>query len=257
VTLYQGDARRLPLTDASVHLIVTSPPYNARIAYDGYTDWLPWSEYWDGLIVPALAECFRVLAPGGRLCLNYANMVRRAEGGRPMLMAPLMWQALEALGFLPPEQLTWVKASHADESQQATDSTAWGSWCSASNPVLRAIVEPVFIASKGSYGRAPGPSDLTAAEFKAWTRNAWFITTGHAEQRLPHPATFPPELPRRLIKLFSYTTDTVLDPFAGAGTTLRVAKDLGRRAVGGEQSARYCRLAASRLAQHVLFAEGA
>jgi modification methylase len=273
VSIWQGDARELPVDDQSVQLVVTSPPYNARVAYDNYDDWLPWEEYWHGLIEPALRECYRVLVHGGRIAINIANVVRqdvpdgrkrmkvRINGGfkwKPagsggnawsVIVAPRIWNVLEDIGFLPREQLTWVKA--LDPADIAT-STAWGSWRSASNPVLRAVAEPVFIASKGTHARPPGESDLTAEEFKAWTRNAWNITAGHADQYMGHPAMFPLELPRRLIKLYSYVGDVVLDPFMGSGTTLRAAKNLGRHALGVEQSERYCRLAAARCAQSVM-----
>lgn len=277
--MIRGDARALPLADASVHLVVTSPPYNARIAYDAYEDWLPWEDYWHGLIEPSLRECYRVLVHGGRIALNMANVLRcdvqdgyrpngkkrplpyRAQNGRKWsppgaggrawahMVAPLIWQLLAEIGFLPREQLTWVKAIRPEDMPT---STAWGTFASAQNPVLRAVAEPVFIASKGTHARELGESDLTAAEFKAWTRNAWSITTGHTEQYIGHPAVFPPELPRRLIKLYSYVGDTVLDPYAGSGTTVRAAKTLGRRGIGVEISERYCRMATSRCAQEVL-----
>jgi modification methylase len=274
VRIFRGDARLLPLPDECAHLVVTSPPYNCRAAYDSYTDWLPWEEYWHGLIEPVLRECYRILVHGGRIAINMPNVVRQDVGpgarddvvyfsnsGRKwkpagangeawsVMVAPRLWMLLEQIGFLPREQLTWVKA--ADPADIAT-STAWGSWRSASNPVLRAVGEPVFIASKGTHRRTAGESDLTAAEFKAWTRNVWNISSGHADQYLDHPAMFPLELPRRLIKLYSFVGDLVVDPFAGAGTTLRAAKDLGRLGVGVEQSERYCRLAAARCAQQVL-----
>ncbi|HET6316641.1 MAG TPA: site-specific DNA-methyltransferase [Chloroflexota bacterium] len=284
VEIWCGDARQLPCADGSVDLIVTSPPYNARVNYDGYEDWLPWEQYWHGLIEPAMRECYRVLGHGGRIAINLANVVRsdiqsyrysssrrgdherrktlarRGDGkwqppganGEPwaLFVAPRLWAMLEHIGFLPREQLTWVKGEAT--ADVTTTSTAWGTWCSAQNPVLRAVAEPVFIASKGSHQRPPGNSDLTTAEFKAWTRNAWFITSGHTDQYLGHPAMFPLELPRRLIKLYSYVGDSVLDPFMGSGMTLRAAKNLGRRAIGVEQSEKYCRLAAARCAQQVL-----
>jgi site-specific DNA-methyltransferase (adenine-specific) len=165
------------------------------------------------------------------------------------MLAPRLWALIENIGFLPRGQLTWVKAANPENT---ATSTAWGSWRSASNPVLRAVAEPVFIANKGTHSRPSGESDLTAAEFKAWTRNAWHISSGHHDQFLDHPATFPLELPRRLIKLYTFVGDLVVDPFAGAGTSLRAAKNLRRRAVGVEQSERYCRLAAARCAQELL-----
>jgi len=86
VTIYQGDARMLPMPDASVHLICTSPPYNCRVGYDGFDDWLPWNDYWHGLIDPSLRECYRVLVHGGRIAINLANVVRQnvpTERSRP------------------------------------------------------------------------------------------------------------------------------------------------------------------------------
>jgi hypothetical protein len=166
-------------------------------------------------------------------------------------IAPRLWATLEQIGFLPREQLTWIKALNPED---IVTSTAWGSWCSTSNPVLRAVAEPVFIASKVTHTRSPGVSDLTSAEFKAWTRNAWNIPAGNAERDLDHPCKFPPELPRRLIKLYSYVGDMVLDPFCGSGTTPRLAKDLSRRAIGVDISRRYCAMSADRCRQQLLFA---
>jgi site-specific DNA-methyltransferase (adenine-specific) len=270
VAIYRGDARSLPLPDDSVHLICTSPPYNCGASYDGFDDWLPWDQYWHGLIEPSMRECYRVLAHGGRIAVNLANVVRqnilnevprheycRTRAWRPpgangdswaVMLAPRIWNLLEAIGFLPREQLTWIKAARAED---IATSTAWGSWRSASNPVLRAVAEPVFIAAKGTHTRQPGDSDLTGEEFKAWTRNAWTIPNENTHQ-FDHPCVFPLELPRRLIKLYSYVGDTVLDPFMGSGTTLQAARLLGRRAIGVDQSPRYCRVAAGRVCQLLL-----
>lgn len=276
--VWQGDARALPLADESVDLIVTSPPYNARIAYDSYEDWLPWADYWDGLIVRSMHECFRVLRHGGRIAINIANVVRcdvPQPGHRPratqyqsrgkrkwdppgaggaswaLIVIPRMWTLLEEVGFMPREHLTWLKSNSEDEPG-ITQSTAWGTFASALNPVLRAVSEPVLIASKGTHGREPGQSDITRDEFKAWTRNAWAIGNP-VDRSLGHPAVFPPELARRLIKLYSYVGDVVLDPFCGSGTTLRAAKDAGRLAIGVDISPKYVALSANRCRQDLLF----
>ena len=115
-----------------------------------------------------------------------------------------VWNLLEDIGFLPRERITWIKGTVPDDV--VSRSTAWGTWCSAENPVLRAVAEPIYVASKLSFAREPGRSDLTADEFKAWTRNAWFIPPVLAGDANGNPAAFPAELPRRLIKLYSYRT---------------------------------------------------
>lgn len=276
VQIELGDARRLPLDDGSVHLVVTSPPYNARLMYDGYEDWLPWEDYWDGLIVPALREAYRVLVPGGRLCLNMANVVRQdVEGearpgiyeawrtngtrkwrppgsnGRPWaaFIDAYLLPALEDVGFMLRERITWVKGESPE--QVTSQSTAWGTWCSAENPVLRAVAEPVYVASKTTWAREPADSDLEPEEFKAWTRNAWFIPAVLESDAWGNPAAFPVELPRRLIKLYSYPGDLVADPFMGGGTTLVAAARLGRWAYGCDVSERYVAVARARVGAEI------
>jgi site-specific DNA-methyltransferase (adenine-specific) len=141
-----------------------------------------------------------------------------------------IWALLEEIGFLPRERITWVKGWGPEDI--VTPSTAWGTWCSAENPVLRAVAEPIYIASKLSFAREPGQSDLTPEEFKAWTRNAWFIPAVQPADANGNPAAFPEELPWRLIKLYSYPGDLVLDPFVGGGTTVVAAARTGRRGYG-------------------------
>lgn len=270
--MWRGDARDLPLPTESVGLVVTSPPYNAKMRYHGYRDWLTWAEYWDGLIVPSLAEMYRVLVPGGRVCINFANILRykpvethkgpAKERGKPRPFdAPLwgtltdavIWPALEAAGFLPRERITWIKGGDTDEL--VAPSTAWGSWASPSNPVIRAVAEPVFVASKGTYDRYSGvPSAIDPDRFMLLTRNVWMIPQ-EAHAYNPFPARFPVELARRCIELYSYRYDTVLDPFAGSGTTLVAARELERIGAGVEISEQAVRLARGRYWEGVRISE--
>jgi len=233
VTIWHGDARDLPLEGRSVDLIVTSWPYNARVTYDGYSDWLRWGDYWDGLIAPSLAEAFRVLREGGRLALVTQTTMQLDDGDSPISVDRYVEEYAAGAGFLPlRDRFTWVKANQSDGLTAAP----------------AAASERVSVFDKGLRRDMPrdgASSDLSAAECIDWTRKPWYITRRTADHVLGHAATFPLAVPRRLIKLYSFVGDTVLDPFMGAGTTLRAAKSLGRAALGVEQSERYCRLAAS------------
>src|SRR5260370_26335692 len=104
------------------------------------------------------------------------------------MFAPRIWEFFEEIGLLPREQLTWVKAAKPED---IATSTAWGSWRSASNPVLRAVAEPVFIASKLTHRRSPGMSDLTSDEFMAWTRNGLEHPSGKPRARSASPVQVP------------------------------------------------------------------
>ncbi len=223
------------LPDSSVHLMVTSPPYNATKDYDqdlSLDDYL-------GLLEKVWRETYRVLLPGGRACINIANL-----GRKPYI--PLHKYLIEMmidLGYLMRGEIIWDKASSASQS------TAWGSWQSASNPVLRDVHEYILVFSKNTFKRERGVKENTIGrdEFLEWTKSVWTFPAVSAK-KVGHPAPFPEELPHRLIQLYSYQGDIVLDPFAGSGTTCLVAKDDGRRYIGYEINAGYVKLAQDRIA---------
>jgi site-specific DNA-methyltransferase (adenine-specific) len=224
------------LPDASVHLMVTSPPYNARKEYDAD---LSLDEYRD-LLRRVFRETYRVLASGGRACINVANL-----GRKPYIpLHAYLIQDMLDLGYLMRGEIIWDKGGSAGKS------TAWGSWRSAANPVLRDVHEYILVFSKESLARgADGRAGTIGREsFLEWTKSVWTFPAVSARQ-VGHPAPFPEELPRRLLELYTFRGDIVLDPFCGSGTTCVAALHAGRRYVGYEIEPRYVRLAEKRLAE--------
>jgi modification methylase len=153
----------------------------------------------------------------------------------------IMQQMLE-LGFLMRGEIIWDKAS------SASPSTAWGSWLSASNPVLRDVHEYILVFSKGSFKRPQGDriNTIEKEDFLTWTKSVWQFPAVQA-RKIGHPAPFPLELPHRCIQLYTYQDDIVLDPFAGSGTTCLAANQDGRQFIGYEINSDYCQLAEERL----------
>ena len=225
------------LRDRSVHLMVTSPPYNVGKEYD---EDLTLDEY-RAFLKRVMAEVHRVLVPGGRACVNIANL-----GRRPYLpLHRFIIQDMMELGFLMRGEIIWNKAA------SASPSTAWGSWMSAANPTLRDVHEYVLVFSKDTFSRdnpTGRDSTLTRNEFMEFTKSVWTLPAESA-QRVGHPAPFPVELPRRLIDLYTYAGEVVLDPFIGSGATAAAAVNTGRKYVGYEISESYVALTYARLLQ--------
>ncbi len=227
------------LPDNSVHLMVTSPPYNVGKEYD---DDLTEDEF-SKLLASVWSEVYRVLTPGGRACVNIANL-----GRKPYVpLNSMVSQQMHEIGYLMRGEIIW------DKSASAGTSCAWGSWKSASNPVLRDIHEYILVFSKGKYNRPSKnkTSTISNDEFLEFTKSIWTFPSESA-RRVNHPAPFPLELPRRLIQLYTYADDIVLDPFMGSGTTAVAAVKSGRRYVGYDSSPEYVKIAETRLAQDEL-----
>ena len=246
-----GDARHMgEVEDASVALVVTSPPYFAGKEYEAalgeghvpasYLDYLR-------MLRDVFAECVRVLEPGGRIAVNVANLGRKPYRS---LSADVISILQDDLGLLLRGEVVWVKA------RGANGSCAWGSFCSPANPVLRDLTERVVVASKGRFDRAvsgvrrkalelPSAISVTKDEFVEATTDVWEIPAESAT-RVGHPAPFPVELPQRLIELYTYADDLVLDPFMGSGTTAVAAVRTGRRYVGYDTDSGYVRIAERR-----------
>jgi DNA modification methylase len=249
------------LPDNSVALVVTSPPYFVGKEYElavtgegGATPQRVPATYFEFLemLHDVFRECVRVLEPGGRIAVNIANLGRKPYRS---LSADVIQILQDRLGLLLRGEVIWEKA------ETSAGSCAWGSFAKASNPVLRDMTERVVIASKGRFQRAlavkerrtlhlPHESTLTNDEFVEVTRDVWRIDAESAT-RIGHPAPFPIELPRRLIDLYTYRGDLVLDPFAGSGTTLVAAARADRIGIGYDTDPHYAELARSRLATEV------
>jgi len=225
------------LPDNSVHLMITSPPYNVTKEYD---DNLNLEEYLV-LLKNVWKETYRVLVPGGRACINVANL-----GRKPYLpLHSYIIKDMHEIGFMMRGEIIWNKAS------SASPSTAWGSWLSAANPVLRDIHEYILIFSKDSFSHVSKGKDSTISkeEFLEWTKSVWTFPAVSAK-KIGHPAPFPEELPNRLIKLYSFKHDVILDPFLGSGTTSLSAIKNGRSYVGYDTNKKYVELADKRVAEY-------
>jgi site-specific DNA-methyltransferase (adenine-specific) len=225
------------LPDNSVHLMITSPPYNVGKEYDND---LTLNDY-RAMLKRVWKEAYRILVDGGRVCINVANI-----GRKPYLPlhAFIIADMLE-LGFLMRGEIIWDKAASAGSS------CAWGSWRSASNPVLRDVHEYILIFCKTEFKRTGTESTISRDDFLEFTKSIWKIPAESAK-KVGHPAPFPLELPARLIRLYSFKGDVVLDPFIGSGTTAVASKEAERKWIGYDISQEYVDLAYSRLSQELL-----
>jgi len=225
------------LPDNSVHLMVTSPPYNVGKDYD---DDLTLDEYLS-FLKRVWAETYRALVPGGRACINVANL-----GRKPYIpLHAFIIHDMNEIGFLMRGEIIW------DKGASASSSTAWGSWQSASNPTLRDTHEYILVFSKGNFRREKldGRADtISKEEFLEFTKSVWSFSAESAK-KIGHPAPFPIELPYRLIQLYTFKDEVVLDPFMGSGQTALAALKAGRHYVGYETNAEYLKLAQKRIGE--------
>jgi site-specific DNA-methyltransferase (adenine-specific) len=232
-----GDsARLLEAADLlQANLIVTSPPYSLGVDYGqaGYVDDQPYVNYLDWVRTWA-ATLLRVSADGGRSCINMP--LDSNKGGKRAIYADYL-RIFQEVGWSYQTSIVWNESNISRR-------TAWGSWLSPSAPFVTAPVEMIAVFHKGNFRRPASDGrrgDIARDEFLAWTLGVWNFA-GANPRRVGHPAPFPEELPRRLIKLYSYPGDLVLDPFSGSGTTLVAAKRLGRASVGVEINPAFCEL---------------
>lgn len=207
----------------SLDLCISSPPYNVGIEYDEHDDNMEWKKYeeWMSVITD---ELFRTLRDGGRVCWNIPSFSSRQN------LYQLFYKLFEKSGFKQYSEIIWDK-------KQISSRTAWGSFCSPSEPNILPRHEYVLIFYKNTKNFGKGKTDISKEEFIKWTDGMWEI---NPETKSGHPAPFPEELPERLMKMFSYPESIVVDPFGGSGTVAYVAKKFNRRFIHIDISKKYC-----------------
>ncbi|HAG10203.1 MAG TPA: SAM-dependent methyltransferase [Desulfotomaculum sp.] len=223
------------IPDYSVHLAVTSPPYNTGKDYD---EDLNLSQY-RSFLLKVWKEVYRVLVPGGRICVNIANL-----GRKPYIpIHAFEIEDIQSAGFFMRGEIIWNKAGSASRS------TAWGSWLSAANPTLRDVHEYILVFSKEVFSRkapAERKSTITREQFLEYTKSIWTFPAEQAK-KIGHPAPFPVELPYRLIQLYTFQNEIILDPFMGSGQTAIAALKAQRNYIGYETDSSYVQLASKRI----------
>lgn len=229
------------LPDNSIDLVFTSPPYNFGLEYKQSEDDHYWSSYFEKLF-KIFDECIRVVKYGGRIIVNIQPLFSDYIPTHHIISKYLMDKKLIWKG-----EILWEKNNYNCKY------TAWGSWKSPSSPYLKYTWEFIEVFCKGDLKKegASESIDISAEEFKKWVVAKWSIAPERKMKKFGHPAMFPEELAERVLKLFSFQGDVVLDPFNGVGTTTLVAHKMNRRYIGIDVSREYCDTAEDRLKNYV------
>lgn len=238
VTIYNNDFLSLnAISNSSIDLIITSPPYNVDIQYNSHSDNLSYKDYLE-FTEKWISKCYKLIKDDGRFCLNIP--LDKNKGGQQSVYADVTKIAKE-IGWKYHSTIVWNEGNISRR-------TAWGSFMSASAPYVIAPVEVIIILFKNSWKKISGShkSDISKSEFMQWTCGMWNFS-GESKKKIGHPAPFPIELPRRCVKLFSFVGDTILDPFLGSGTTLIASYLCDRNGIGVDTDRMYCDLAIKRL----------
>lgn len=234
-----------------VDMVITSPPYNVDLgrnkfkhdSYDEYEDNLPYDKYLDWMET-IFRECYRVLKPGGRICINVGD----GQNGKIPTHADFIIRMRDKVGFMMITTLIWNKG-------QISNRCSWGSYCSPSNPSFPCPFEYIIVMAKETYSHEGNKEniDVSPQEFQDQSLSLWeFPPETQMMAKYNHPAVFPKQIPRRLMKQLTYKNDIILDPFSGSGTTCCVAKDINRRFIGIEMSKKYHEISLNRLSNVIV-----
>lgn len=237
IRIYNDDIIKIrSIKNNSIDLMITSPPYNLDIKYNSHDDKMDYETYLS-FTKDWLAKCYELAKDDGRFCLNIP--LDKNKGGQQSVCADITAIA-KNVGWKYHSTIIWNEGNISRR-------TAWGSWLSASAPYVIAPVEVILVLYKKIWKKQhPGKSDIGKDEFLDWTNGVWAFN-GESKKKIGHPTPFPVELPKRCIKLFSYTGDTILDPFLGSGTTLVACLETKRKGIGIETDKQYCALAKRRI----------
>lgn len=265
-TVINGDCIKVmsEMTESSVDLIVTSPPYGVGIAYDSFDDDLEFEQY-KVFSANWLREAYRVLKDDGRIAINIPYEINRQDKGGRILMVSEVWQIMKNIGFK-----FYGIVDLEEDSPHRSKTTAWGSWMSPSAPYIYNPKECVILAYKKTHikkvkGEPEWVGEVVDLEQEDGTikkktvyqeehkKEFMDLVYGQwdyfADTKQMTKATFSLDIPMKAIKILTYRNDLILDPFAGSGTTLCAAEIGGRRWIGIELSENYVKVAKDRV-QH-------
>jgi len=225
------------LPDNCIDIIFTSPPYNFGLDYDNHNDTAMWNDYFD-MLFAIFKEGIRVLKYGGRFVVNV----------QPLYSDYIPVHHIISNFFIQ-NKMIWKGEIIWEKNNYNCKYCSWGSWKSPASPYLKYTWEFIEVFCKGDLKKSGKKEniDITDEEFKSWVVSKWSIAPERNMKEFGHPAMFPENLVERVLKLFSYKNDVVLDPFNGAGTTTVVAKKTGRRYLGIDISEEYCKTAQKRI----------
>lgn len=259
-TIVNGDSRHMAeLSDESVHLIVTSPPYWQLKDY-GVDDQIGFNDDYETYVNHlnlVWSECFRVLQKGCRLCVNIGDQFARSTYYGRYKVIPIHTEIIkfcEVIGFDFMGQIIWQKSTTMNTSGGGS---VMGSYPYPRNGIVKLDFEYILLFKKR--GVAPKPSKqqkesaaMTNEEWNTYFSGHWYFNGAKQDK---HLAMFPEELPRRLIKMFSFPGETVLDPFLGSGTTSLAARKLGRNSIGYEINENFLPVITSKIREGSLLEE--